>query len=122
MKELVDIINGKFFEVIEELNQDKSSLENRLNSVKADIEKKVSLASEYKEKVEESNNTISKLEQEIRNLQNDLNELHAKFEGAGFTELLEAGNKEINGKIIDNNNRIQNEQENIKFLQEEAAS
>ena len=122
MKELIEIINSKFFSVIDELKAQKETLEAKLNTIKEDIEKKVTVASEYKEKVENSNNIISGLEKDIEKLQNDLKELHEKFDAAGFTELLEAGNKEINGKIIENNTKIQEEQDNIKALQEEASN
>mgnify|MGYP002523663069 CR=1 FL=1 len=63
---------------------------------------------------------LSEHEQEIEKLKQDLKELHEKLESAGFKEIIEAGNKEINGKIIEFNTLIETEQTNIKNLQEEA--
>ena len=122
MKELVNIINSKFFAVIDELKAQRNTLELKLSNIKEDIDDKVAIASDYKDKVEKSNNTISDLEDKIKKLEADLKDLHDKFDSAGFTELLEAGNKEINGKIIEYSNQIQNEKDNIMKLQDEAAN
>ena len=120
MKELITIINGKFQQIIDELRIQKETLETKLSTIRTDIDEKVKIASQYKDKVEKSNKTISEHEQEIEKLKQDLKELHEKFESAGFKEIIEAGNKEINGKIIEFNTLIETEQTNIKNLQEEA--
>ena len=122
MKELINIINSKLQAVIDELKAQKETLESKVKTVVDDIDKKVAIASQYKENVEKSNNIITELEEDINKLKKDLRELHEKFDSAGFTELLEAGNKEINGKIIEHNTRISEEQDNIKRYQEEAAN
>ena len=122
MKELISIINDKLFKIIDELKEQKSTLETKLASIKDEIDNKVKVASEYKDNVEKSNNIISDLESKILKLKQDLQELHDKFEAAGFIELIEAGNKEINGKIIEYNSKIDAEQENINKLQDEASN
>ena len=122
MKELINIINSKLQAVIDELKTQKDTLESKVKAVVDDIDKKVTIASQYKENVEKSNNIITELEDEINKLKKDLRELHEKFDSAGFTELLEAGNKEINGKIIEHNTRISEEQNNMKHYQDEAAN
>lgn len=119
MKELINIVNSKFQAVIDELKSQKTTLEDKLKQVIEDIDKKVIVASKYKEDVEESNNTISDLEKEIESLKKDLQELHDKFEASGFKAIVEAGNKEINGKIIENNTKISEQKENIKRYQDE---
>ena len=122
MKELINIVNSKLQAVIDELKSQKDTLEAKVKTVVEDIDNRVEVASQYKENVEKSNNVISELETEIDKLKKDLRELHEKFDSAGFTELLEAGNKEINGKIIEHNTRIAQEQDNIKHYQEEATN
>ena len=122
MKELINIVNSKLQVVIDELKAQKDTLEAKVKTVVDDIDKKVAIASQYKKNVEKSNNIITELEEEINKLKKDLRELHEKFDSAGFTELLEAGNKEINGKIIEHNTKISEEQNNIKNYQEEAAN
>lgn len=72
MKELINIVNSKFQAVIDELKSQKTTLEDKLKQVIEDIDKKVIVASKYKEDVEKSNNTISDLEKEIESLKKDL--------------------------------------------------
>ena len=120
MKELISIINSKLQAVTDELKNQKAMLENKVKDVETDIERKVESANLCKSNVETSSNTISELEADIEKLKSDLQELHDKFDSAGFTELLEAGNKEINGKIIDNNTKIAEQQELIRRYSEEA--
>ena len=120
MKELINIINSKLQSVIDELKSQKSILETKLKTVDVEIDKKVEAASICKSNVESSSNAISVLETDIEKLKRDLQDLHDKFDGAGFTELLEAGNKEINGKIIENNTKINEQQELIRHYSEEA--
>ena len=122
MKELINSINAKFQTVIAELKSEKDSLEVKLANIKKSIDEKVQIASTYKENVEASNKTISDNELEIEKLKRDLQELHDKFESAGFKEIIEAGNKEINGKIIEYNTLIEEKQYNIRKLQEEAST
>ena len=119
MKELINIVNSKFQAVIDELKDQKNTLEAKLKRIIEDIDKKVIIASKYKEDVEKSNNIISDLEKKIDGLKKDLQDLHDKFESAGFKEIIEAGNKEINGKIIEHNTKISEEKENIKRYQDE---
>lgn len=122
MKELINIVNSKIQAVIDELKNQKTMLENKLKTVEVEIETKVNAANTCRANVEESSNTISELEDGITKLKKDLQELHDKFDSAGFTELLEAGNKEINGKIIENNTKIAEQQELIRRYSEEAQS
>ena len=115
-------VNSKIQAVIDELKTQKQALEQKLKTVETDIEQRVEAASVCKKNVEEANNTISNLENDIEKLKTDLQELHDKFDSAGFTELLEAGNKEINGKIIEDNTKISEQQALIKQYSEEAQS
>ena len=62
MKELINIVNSKFQAIIDELKNQKTTLEEKLKRVAEDIDKKVIIASKYKEDVEKSNNIISDLE------------------------------------------------------------
>ena len=122
MKELIDIINNKFLTVISDLNNQKNSLETKLATIRSTIDDKVKIATSYKEEVEAANKTISDHELDIDKLKKDLQELHDKFESAGFREIIEAGNREINGKIIEYNSLIDEKQQKIKYLQAEAQS
>ena len=122
MKELINIVNSKIQAVVDELKAQKQLLEQKLKTVDTDIEKKVEAAANCKNSVEEASNAISLLEDDINKLKTDLQELHDKFDSAGFKELIEAGNKEINGKIIENNTKIAEQQELIRRYSEEAQS
>ncbi|MBR6072772.1 MAG: hypothetical protein IKP76_00425 [Bacilli bacterium] len=122
MKELINIVNSKIQAVVDELKNQKTMLENKLKTVEVEIEQQVEAANTCKTNVETSSNTISELEADITKLKGDLQELHDKFDSAGFTELLEAGNKEINGKIIENNTKIAEQQDLIRRYSEEAQS
>ena len=101
MKELINMINNKFLSVISDLKNQKDSLEIKLTTIRATIDEKVKIATSYKQEVEAANKTISDHELEINNLKKDLQELHEKFESAGFRAIIEAGNREINGKIVE---------------------
>ena len=120
MKQVVDLINEKLRSIIEEITKNRDKSEKELNDIKEEMDKEVALANEYKEKVESSKETINTLEEEIDKLKNDLNDLEVKFGNGDFKDLLAAGNKEINGHIINRNARIQDESNKIKQLQAEA--
>ena len=70
------------------------------------MDKKVDIAQEYKNNVEDAKAKIARSEAEIKDLEKDLEDLNQKFDGKDFREILNAGNKEINSKIIEKRKAI----------------
>ena len=83
-----------------------------MDSIKSDMSLKVKEANAYKSDVETARTIVSTLEGEIADLEHDLEELNDKFGSKNFKEILAAGNREINAKIIEKRTAI-NEQGQI---------
>ena len=101
MKKMIGVINDNLRSVVNGIKEHRESTENNLSVVKNEIDEKVATASKYKEEVETARKTIINLETEISELENDLKELNEKFGSKNFKEILAAGDKEINTKIIE---------------------
>ena len=100
MKKMIGVINDNLRSVVNGIKEHRESTENNLSVVKNEIDEKVATASKYKEEVETARKTIINLETEISELENDLKELNEKFGSKNFKEILAAGDKEINTKIM----------------------
>ncbi len=120
MDKIIGTINNNLRSVIEGIRQHLSDSEALFEEIKADMDKKVNQAANYKEQVTESKEKINKIEDEIEKLEKDLNDLNDKFGGTDFKEILQAGNKEINTKIIEKRAVIQKESQRILDLTDKA--
>ena len=120
MDKIIGTINNNLRSVIEGIRQHLSDSEGLFEEIKADMDKKVSLAADYKEQVTKSKEKINKIEDEIESLEKDLNDLNDKFGGTDFKEILQAGNREINTKIIEKRAVIQKESQRILDLTDKA--
>lgn len=101
MKKMIGVINDNLRSVVNGIKEHRESTENNLSVVKNEIDEKVVAASKYKDDVETARQTIISLETEISELESDLKELNEKFGSKNFKEILAAGDKEINTKIIE---------------------
>lgn len=120
MKKMIGVINENLRSVINGIREHKEETEKNLVIIKAEMDEKIGIAAEYKKSVEAAREVISNLENEITELENDLNELNLKFGAKNFKEILNAGNKEINTKIIEKRASITKEREHIISLNTKA--
>ncbi|MDE5630100.1 MAG: hypothetical protein K2I70_00720 [Bacilli bacterium] len=119
MEKMIKVINDNLRSVINGIKVHKADTEKTLAAIKAEMDSKILIANEYKLNVENSRMIISNLENEISGLEKDLSDLNAKF-GTNFRELLAAGNKEINTKIIEKRAQISEQSQRIAELTEKA--
>ena len=120
MDKIVGIVNSNLKSVINGIREHLTESESLLEKINKDMDKKVNQAQDYKEQVIESKTKINRVEDEIDALEKDLNDLNAKFGGTDFKEILSAGNKEINTKIIEKRAVIQRESQRILDLTDKA--
>lgn len=120
MDKIIGTINNNLRSVIEGIRQHLSDSEGLFEEIKADMDKKVNQAADYKEQVTKAKDKINQIEDEIEKLEKDLNDLNDKFGGTDFKEILQAGNKEINTKIIEKRAVIQKESQRILDLTDKA--
>ena len=120
MDKIVGIVNSNLKSVINGIREHLTESESLLERINKDMDKKVNQAQDYKEQVIESKTKINRVEDEIDALEKDLNDLNAKFGGTDFKEILSAGNKEINTKIIEKRAVIQRESQRILDLTDKA--
>lgn len=120
MDKIIGTINNNLRSVIEGIRQHLSDSEGLFEKIKADMDKKVNQAADYKEQVTKAKDKINQIEDEIEKLEKDLNDLNDKFGGTDFKEILQAGNKEINTKIIEKRAVIQKESQRILDLTDKA--
>lgn len=106
MEKMISVINNNLISVINGIKEHKASAEELLATIKNEMDRKVDIAQEYKNNVEDAKNKIARLEAEIKDLEKDLEDLNHKFDGKDFREILNAGNKEINSKIIEKRKAI----------------
>lgn len=120
MDKIVGIVNNNLKSVINGIREHLAESEALLEKINKDMDRKVNQAQDYKEEVVEAKTTINTIEDEIDALEKDLNDLNAKFGGTDFKEILSAGNKEINTKIIEKRAVIQRESQRILNLTDKA--
>lgn len=120
MEKMIKVINDNLRSVINGIKVHKADTEKTLAAIKAEMDAKILIANEYKVNVDNSRMIISNLENEISGLEKDLSELNAKFGTKDFREILAAGNKEINTKIIEKRAAISEQSQRIAELTEKA--
>ncbi len=120
MDKTITIVNENLRQVINGIREHLNSSKSHFESIEREMNEKVSLAQKYKEIVVESKEKINSIEDEISSLEKDLDDLNAKFGGTDFKEILSAGNKEINSKIIEKRAIVQRESQKILDLTNKA--
>lgn len=120
MINLIKEINSKLKAIISELETKKSECEKVLDDVKSKIDKKIDEAKGYKVDVDNAKEKIKSLEEEIKALEVDLTDLNERFGKKDLNAIVEAGNKEINAKMIAKQNEITKYREKIGELTEKA--
>lgn len=120
MEKMIGVINNSLRNIINGIKTHKTDAEKNLAVIKADMDDKVTIAAQYKVNVEDARTIIASLENEISDLENDLKELNEKFGSKNFKEILAAGNKEINTKIIEKRAGISQQNQRILELTEKA--
>ncbi len=120
MDKSIAIVNENLRQVINSIREHLNSSKKHFESIENEMNEKVKLAQQYKETVVESKNKINSIEDEISSLERDLDDLNNKFGGTDFKEILSAGNKEINSKIIEKRAIVQRESQKILDLTNKA--
>jgi len=120
MDKSITIVNENLRQVINGIREHLNSSKKHFESIENEMNEKVKLAQQYKETVVESKNKINSIEDEISSLERDLDDLNNKFGGTDFKEILSAGNKEINSKIIEKRAIVQKESQKILDLTNKA--
>ena len=122
MDAMIKEINAYIKKILDDLFAKKEESAAFLAEVEGKIAKKIDEAKLYKSDVEDTKAKIKELESEIANLEIDLNDLNDRFGKKDLTAILEAGNREINAKIIDKQNQITKHRQKIGELTEKARS
>ena len=122
MDKTISIVNENLRQVINGIREHLNSSKSHFDNIEHEMNEKVMLAQKYKEIVVESKEKINSIEDEISSLERDLDDLNTKFGGTDFKEILSAGNKEINSKIIEKRAIVQKESQKILDLTNEAKS
>lgn len=117
---LVTEINNKLKNIISELEAKKNECESTLANVKTKIDQKIEEAKRYKLDVDNAKEKIKTLEEEIKTLEIDLADLNERFGKKDLNAVVEAGNREINAKMIAKQNEITRYREKIGELTEKA--
>lgn len=120
MISLVTEINNKLKNIISELEAKKNDCESILANVKTKIDQKIEEAKRYKLDVDNAKEKIKTLEEEIKTLEIDLADLNERFGKKDLNAVVEAGNREINAKMIAKQNEITRYREKIGELTEKA--
>lgn len=120
MEKMISVINNSLTNVINGIKTHRAEAEKSLAAIKAEMDEKVLIASQYKSNVEDARTIIASLENEISELERDLADLNEKFGAKNFKEILAAGNKEINTKIIEKRALISEQNQRIIELTEKA--
>lgn len=120
MEKMIKVINDNLRNVINGIKEHRIDLEATLGSIKNEMSLRVKEASTYKSDVENARTIISSLENEIADLEKDLLELNDKFGSKNFKEILNAGNKEINAKIVEKRALINEQGQIILALTDKA--
>lgn len=122
MDTVIKEINESLIEILNKLENRMIASQKELEAVNNKIDEKVDEAKKYKSEVDNAKVKIKELEKEIESLETDLVDLNERFGKRDLNAILEAGNKEINSKIMDKQNNITKHRQKIGELTERARS
>lgn len=120
MRELIEEINTKLKDIINDLIKKRIEVSESLNVVQEKIDDKIEEAKGYKNNVDAAKDSIRLFESEIESLKSDLQELNTRFSNKDLNAIIDAGNREINGKIAVREKEIAKQREKISELTERA--
>ena len=120
MRELIEEINAKLKDIINDLIKKRIEVSESLNVVQEKIDDKIEEAKGYKNNVDAAKDSIRLFESEIESLKSDLQELNTRFSNKDLNAIIDAGNREINGKIAVREKEIAKQREKISELTERA--
>lgn len=120
MRELIEEINAKLKDIINDLIKKRIEVSESLNVVQEKIDDKIEEAKGYKNNVDAAKDSIRLFESEIESLKSDLQELNTRFSNKDLNAIIDAGNREINGKIAVREKEIEKQREKISELTERA--
>lgn len=120
MRELIEEINAKLKDIINDLIKKRIEVSESLNVVQEKIDDKIEEAKGYKNNVDAAKDSIRLFESEIESLNSDLQELNTRFSNKDLNAIIDAGNREINGKIAVREKEIAKQREKISELTERA--
>src|SRR5574344_793986 len=101
MNSVIVDINNSLRSIVDELEQKQKTSDESLAIVQRKIDEKIDEAKKYKVDVDNAKARIKELEADIEALKVDLADLNDRFGNKDLSAVLDAGNKEINSKIID---------------------
>ena len=122
MSILIEELNKSLQKLLDDILNQKNQIEYLLNEINEKITEKVDEAKQYKIEVDNVKIQINMLEDEIKSLETDLFDLNEKFGKKNHTAIIEAGNIEINAKIIEKQKIITKHRQKISELTEKARS
>lgn len=120
MVELVNQVNSKLNEIIEEISDEVGVLTSDLEVVQSNIDSKIDEAKGYKISVDEYKENINKIESEIAGLESDLDNLKLNYGNKGLDAIVEVGTKEINNKIVSKQIEVSKQAQKINELTDRA--
>lgn len=120
MRKLIEEINAKLKDIINDLIKKRIEVSESLNVVQEKIDDKIEEAKGYKNNVDAAKDSIRLFESEIESLKSDLQELNTRFSNKDLNAIIDAGNREINGKIAVREKEIAKQREKISELTERA--
>ncbi|MDD2409742.1 MAG: hypothetical protein PHD03_03380 [Bacilli bacterium] len=119
---LVEELNQSLQKLLDDILNKKNEIENILTKINEKINEKIDEAKQYKKEVDNVKLQINILEDEIKSLEADLTDLKEKFGKKNHTAIIEAGNIEINAKIVEKQKIITKHRQKISELTEKARS
>jgi hypothetical protein len=120
MNSVIVDINNSLRSIVDELEQKQKTSDESLAIVQRKIDEKIDEAKKYKVDVDNAKARIKELEADIEALKVDLADLNERFGNKDLSAVLDAGNKEINSKIIDKQNEITRNRDRISELTDRA--
>lgn len=120
MNSVIEDINSRLKTIIDELEQKEQASKDSLSVVQAKIDEKIAEAKKYKVDVDDAKENIKAAEKEIETLKVDLKDLNDRFGNKNLSAVVDAGNREINGKIAENQVEITKNRDKINELTDRA--
>ena len=120
MNSIIQDINSSLKAIIDELEQKQHTSDESLAVVQSKIDEKINEAKKYKFDVDNAKQKIKELESDINALKIDLDDLNNRFGNKDLSAVVDAGNREINGKILEKQNEITRNHDRINELTDRA--